>query len=288
MLGPTKPPSPPGPAPPPAGGHVTGPGNVTIHSITGEFVYTSAKIVGNWSCSDASLNAIHSMILPAMKSNLQGIFTDCPHRERLGWLEQSWLLAKSVGHNFDISTLYAKIAQDMAEAQDPDGCVPDIAPEYVRFSGGFRDSPEWGLAFVMVPVYLYDEYNDTAALRKFYPGMKRYIDYLTSRADQETGIISYGLSDWTCTQCVDMGVTATMVYIEGLQNMERMATALGKAATDGATFKALAAKSVKGYTNKWYDAATGAFDTAKGSGAAQCATSMPLALGVAPSPALGC
>jgi hypothetical protein len=43
--------------------------------------------------------------------------------------------------------------------QDPDGCVPDIAPEYVRFTGGFRDSPEWGLAFVMVPVYLYDEYN---------------------------------------------------------------------------------------------------------------------------------
>ena len=105
------------------------------------------------------------MILPAMKSNLQGIFTDCPHRERLGWLEQSWLLAKSVGHNFDLSTLYAKIADDMAEAQTPEGMVvtqrcfldlraarslltpkallfqPDIAPEYVKFAGGFRDSP---------------------------------------------------------------------------------------------------------------------------------------------------
>lgn len=135
MLGPPAPPAPPAPAPAPAS-HVHGPGNVTIASITGEFVYTSAKLVGNFSCSDDALNQIHSMILPAMKSNLQGIFTDCPHRERLGWLEQSWLLAKSVGHNFDLSTLYAKIARDMAEAQDPDGCVPDIAPEYVRFSGG--------------------------------------------------------------------------------------------------------------------------------------------------------
>jgi len=69
MLGP---PPPPGPSPTPAAGHVTGPGNVTIHSITGEFVYTSAKIVGNFTCSDEALNRIHSMIVPAMKSNLQG------------------------------------------------------------------------------------------------------------------------------------------------------------------------------------------------------------------------
>jgi alpha-L-rhamnosidase len=58
-----------------------------------------------------------------------------------------------------MSTLYVKISRDMAEAQDVDGCVPDIAPEYVRFASGFRDSPEWGLAFVMVPVYLYDQYK---------------------------------------------------------------------------------------------------------------------------------
>jgi hypothetical protein len=48
MLGPPPPgPPPPGPPRPPAG-RVTGPGNVTIHAIRGEFVYTSAKIVGNW------------------------------------------------------------------------------------------------------------------------------------------------------------------------------------------------------------------------------------------------
>jgi hypothetical protein len=40
-----------------------------------------------------------------------------------------------------------------------------------------------------------------------------------------------------------------------------------KAATDGAAFKALAAKSVAGYAARWYDSKTGAFDSAKGSGA---------------------
>lgn len=26
------------------------------------------------------------------------------------------------------------------------GLIPDIAPEYTVFEGGFRDSPEWGSA----------------------------------------------------------------------------------------------------------------------------------------------
>jgi hypothetical protein len=134
----------------------------------------------------------------------------------------------------------------------------------------------------MVPVYLFDEYNDVASLKEFYPGMKRYIDYLTTKADNATGIIAYGLSDWTCTSCVDMGVTATMVFIEGLQNMARMATALGKP-DDATAFKAQATKSTAGYTAAWYDTTSGGFDSKKGSGAAQCATAMPLALGVAPN-----
>lgn len=89
--------------------------------------------------------------------------------------------------------------------------MPDIAPEYVRFGGGFRDSPEWGIAFVMVPAYLFDAYNDTTSLAQFYPGMKAYIDYLTTRADNRSGIIAYGLSDWTSNEHTDEGVTATMV-----------------------------------------------------------------------------
>merc|ERR1719174_2327487 len=113
-----------------------------------------------------------------MKSNLQSIFTDCPHRERLGWLEQSWLLQASMAANFDVSSLYTKMVHDMSEAQLTNGMVPDIAPEYPIFSGGFRDSPEWGLAIVMLPMFLYDEYQDTRTLQRFYANMSSYIEYL--------------------------------------------------------------------------------------------------------------
>jgi hypothetical protein len=54
-------------------------------------------------------------------------------------------------YNFDASSLALKIVEDIAAAQLPSGLVPDIAPEYVVFDGGFRDSPEWGSALLQLP-----------------------------------------------------------------------------------------------------------------------------------------
>ena len=74
----------------------------------------------------------------------------------------------------------------------PTHFVHDNSPSvrrYTVFSGGFRDSPEWGIALPMVTVFLYDEYNDTDTLTRFYPNMVRYIDYLTSRADPKSGLV---------------------------------------------------------------------------------------------------
>jgi hypothetical protein len=173
----------------------------------------------------------------------------------------------------DISLLYSKLTQDMAEAQLENGLVPDIAPEYVVFDGGFRDSPEWGIAFIMIPMFLYDEYNDTSTLRSAYPAMKRYIEYLTGRADS-LGIISYGLGDWTEVQQSPIGVTATMVYVEGLQTMRRAAVIIG-ASDDANRFEILASKSVAGYTATFFNASTGDY------AGCQTATAMALALGVA-------
>ena len=47
-------------------------------------------------------------------------------------------MAPSLMYNWDMQLFYSKIMRDMAEAQLSDGLIPDIAPEFVTFSGGFR------------------------------------------------------------------------------------------------------------------------------------------------------
>ncbi|HTE07393.1 MAG TPA: hypothetical protein VK628_01445, partial [Flavitalea sp.] len=65
---------------------------------------------------------------------------DCPHREKLSWLEQDHLMGESIHFNTDLYHLYRKLVYDMIDAQTAEGLVPDIAPEYVEFVDGFRDS----------------------------------------------------------------------------------------------------------------------------------------------------
>ena len=111
-----------------------------------------------------------------------------------------------------------KMLDDMAMAQLPNGLVPDIAPEYALFREAFRDSPEWGSAFVLVPLYLYEYYGDGTMLRKHYEAMGRYVDYLTSKADDH--ILKHGLGDWFDigpkmpgrAQLSSLAATATPIY----------------------------------------------------------------------------
>ncbi len=110
------------------------------------------------------------------------VLTDCPHREKLGWLEQTHFAASSIMYNYDVASLYVKIADDMQDAQQPNGLVPDIAPEFTVFSGGFRDSPEWGSALILSEWRAYQFYGDAGLLRDHYEGMQRYVEYLKSRS----------------------------------------------------------------------------------------------------------
>ncbi|MGZ3777708.1 MAG: family 78 glycoside hydrolase catalytic domain, partial [Mucilaginibacter sp.] len=104
----------------------------------------AAPTNGSFECSNELFNRIYTLINWAIKSNLQSVITDCPHREKLSWLEQDYLMGASIHYNFDNYSVYHKLVFDLADAQQPNGLVPDIAPEYVKFDGGFRDSPEWG------------------------------------------------------------------------------------------------------------------------------------------------
>lgn len=165
-----------------------------IKKINSCFIHNSAEQISHFNTSNRIFNDAHRIIGAAVRSNWQSVFTDCPHREKLGWLEQVHLNGPGLYYNYDLRTFIPKVMQDIADAQLPNGLVPSIAPEYVEFDGAFRDSPEWGSTSVIQPWMYYLYYGDNSLMKKYYPTMKRYVDYLTSTA---TGhIVSHGLGDW--------------------------------------------------------------------------------------------
>ena len=196
---------------------------------------------------------------------MASVLTDCPHREKLGWLEVTHLMGGSIQYRYDISRLYAKQVNDMRTAQHANGMVPTIAPQYVTFSPDFIDTPEWGSAFVIIPWNLYEWYGDLAPLRDNYERMKRYVDYLGSRADNH--IVAYGLGDWYdigpdrpgYAQLTSNGVTATAIYYQDVKILERAARLLGKEA-DVRKYAALASDIKRAFNEKFFDKKTLKYD----------------------------
>ena len=251
-----------------------------ILDLKGLFVHCSAETVGHFTCSNPKINRVHGIIDAAILSNLQSVLTDCPHREKLGWLEVSHLLAGGVMFNYDLPAFYAKICDDMREAQTADGLVPDIAPEYTVFSGGFRDSPEWGSAYVIDPWHVYQMYGDATVLTKHYEGMKRYVAYLGGKA--KAHIVSHGLGDWADygpnppgeSQLTSHGVTATAVYYQDITLLEQMARLLGKQ-KDAEKYAKLAGEVRAAFNKAFFHADTNRYDRNS-----QTGNAMPLALGL--------
>jgi alpha-L-rhamnosidase len=169
-----------------------------LEKLEGVAVHSSAEPVGEFSCSNTLFNRIYTLVRWAQVNNMMSLMTDCPHREKLGWLEETHLNGPSLRYNFDMASLLQKTVNDMADAQLPNGFVPNIAPEYFKAQNGihepFRNSPEWGGAFIMVPWQQYQFDGDVALLRRYYADMKRYVAFLASTATNH--IVYTGLGDW--------------------------------------------------------------------------------------------
>lgn len=214
-----------------------GRGPVELLRARSHVVYPHVAPAGHFQTSEPLLNRIEHIIHWAIVSNLKSVFTDCPHREKLGWLEESHLMAPSLMNHFHLENQFLKIQDDMVDHQTANGFIPNVCPEFIILEGEhwkepFRDSPEWGSALILSAWDAYRRYGRADLITRNYPAMKKYFDYLESRA-VKGGLLLHGLSDWLDVGALKgewitpMGVTATCVFYQNAITLEQMARRLG-------------------------------------------------------------
>ncbi len=253
-----------------------------ITDLHGQFITSSSPIVGEFSCSNAMFNRTAEIIRWAMRNNLMSVVTDCPHREKLGWLEENHLVGPSLMYNLQIPALFTKVCGDISDAQTQSGLVPDIAPEFTVFSGGFRDSPEWGSASVLIPWQVYQWYGDTTILARRYDTMKRYVDYLGTTASNN--IVSHGLGDWYdlgpnppgYAQLTPVALTATAFYYRDITILQKAAALLGHT-EDSAHYGELAKQVCDSFNAAFYHSQAHSYATGS-----QAGNAIPLVFGMPP------
>ena len=218
---------------------------------------------GDFKTSNTLLNDIHTICRDAIQSQIYNSFTDCPHREKLGWLDVPNELYYSIGYNYDMTNFWSKTVQDCFDAQYATGKVPSTVP---HFHGDWDDDPNWGGSAIFLPYRNWKMYGDRSLMTKYYDGMKRLINYYTgmTRGYIMPGSSYSALSDWGqgssgLTHQIPAEFTITTTYFFLLNAMSEMAAELGHDA-DAAAFAETARNVKTAFNKRFYNATTGVYD----------------------------
>jgi predicted GH43/DUF377 family glycosyl hydrolase len=253
-----------------------------LASLEGIVVHSAADPIGEFACSNELLNRIRTLVRWAQRSNMVSVLTDCPHREKLGWLEQYHLNGPAIRYEFDVDRIFTKGMRDMADSQTDEGLIPNIAPEFTKFDGTFRAAAEWGCAFILVPWQQYQFTGDTSLMRDYYDAMQKYMQYLASKADGH--ILDEGLGDWYdlgpadrpgFAQLTQPPITATAFYYFDAHIMSQFARILGKD-DDAAKYSKLAEEIRAAWLAKFRHVDTGTYATGS-----QCSIALALVMQLA-------
>jgi len=158
------------------------PGVPGEEAVTAHFVHSAVPQSGEFSSSNPLLNAVQHATRYASWSNLMDVPTDCPQRERFGWLGDAQLSFETVIHNVDGGGFYTKWLNDFADTQEFDadtmgteGALPDCIPYYGH---GHPDAdPGWGIAAWTITDWFSDYYADDVFDVAWYPHMKWYMTH---------------------------------------------------------------------------------------------------------------
>ncbi len=259
-----------------------------------ELVHTrlDCPLVGVFECDSPIQNGATRLIDWSIRSNMSWVPTDCPHREKNGWLEQNWHMARAMSYRHDIRDWFSKTCRDIRDAQRSggvdDGFVPTNAPWYLvgrPLHDMFNDAPEWGVSAVLVPWHLYEWYADASALADNFDSMKRFTDYLSRTA--KDGVITSNLGDWYDyghgkgdgpSRWTPSEVSATAIWALAARTVADAAGVLGKA-EEAKAYRTLFEEIRETFRRRFYDAST---HTVLNHGSCQAGNATALCVGLVP------
>ena len=166
-----------------------------VPSLLTYIVCNSAlKELGGFSCSDPVANKLQAMTRNSDLSNFYYFPTDCPHREKNGWMGDAALSSEHILMNLDAVKSYREWLNNIRKAQREDGALPGIVP---TGGWGFRwgNGPAWDAALTYIPYYSYILRGDLDILKENATAIFRYCEYISRRRD-ENGLVKIGLGDW--------------------------------------------------------------------------------------------
>jgi len=265
-------------------------------------VTASVRCVGSdvadaarFTCSDKTLTGLFEISRQAIRSNLQGLLTDCPQRdERQGWLGDAYGIAPTVLALFEATPFFRKWIRDMLDTQDNEtgqrwSATAPVCPRFAAPSGHdrsrhrlgeaqgapFRSDPVYSAACTFIPWQVFAASGDSRILERAYPAIVRYCHWA---AEHEAWPLALQGRHGDHAEMfgdhkgpTDKQLVSSAILIDELRTARRMAEVLGRG--DGPWLNDRIAEACTAFRKKYYDTEAGTYGT-------QTANAIALAVGI--------
>ena len=199
------------------------------------------KDAASFECSDEKVNRLREICRRTFRSNLQGVQSDCPARERFGYGGDLAATAESFILNYDMAAFYRKVIRDRCDMEALHGVFTSTSPVVFPENGlkglGKDYRFGWGVDVPIVVDLLLRYYGDTKTMRETYPSLRRFLFHCAEAFD--VNHVPPCIGDHEALEKADVVTTAQCHYHQFLKLTAKFARILGETA-DAARFEATA------------------------------------------------
>ena len=178
--------------------------------------------------SSPLLNELHRVCRNTFLSNVLGVQSDCPARERFGYGGDIAATTESFIFNFDMKAFYAKTLQDFADEAEDDGWFTETAPFVGIADRGFggRSGPiGWSVAVPIMLDDLHRYYGARDLIAHHYDACARYVDLV--RAKCPSLIVPQCIGDHEALKKASTSLTGTAHFYQWARLVAGFAETLG-------------------------------------------------------------
>lgn len=171
------------------------PGKPTKDMVEGRFVWSAMDSAQEFECANPDFNRLHKAFVRTAMENAQSKWTDCPSREKTGWM--TYPIYNILMHNFDAQPWLAKLVDDMEEKTKDfrygNKVYPDVSRGIVLGRRGAWLT-EQVISTILLPWELYLQYGDRRLIERHYPFMRDTMNCFVAQAPQ--GVLDSINGDW--------------------------------------------------------------------------------------------
>ena len=200
------------------------------------------KDSASFECSEPVINLLRDVCRRTFRSNLQGVQSDCPARERFGYGGDLAVSAESFILNYDMAAFYRKVVRDRCDMEALYGVFTSTSPCIFPDNdlAALRDgkfSMGWAVDVPVVVDLLLRYYGDMDTMREAYPYLRRFLMHCAEAFDVHH--VPPCIGDHEALEKADQTMTAQCHYHQFLKLTAKFARLLGEEA-DAARFEATA------------------------------------------------